>query len=186
MATEPLFQGLRQHRRVRWTSYSPPPLSPWYKESIGCLELNYVSLTSGHTIGPGIEAQPKAASHRLKRPAGCGASCCPIESRDLVSWLVGPIKSSPLWVPGRRVHASRQAEERWKSRDSEEPWDSRRAGTIEKAVGGNGRRQKTGSQECQNLEPLWLLKVTPVLQLSTYMSPHRHTIHTPPWRVFAP
>lgn len=41
-----------------------PPLSPWYKERepafrIGCLELNYASLPSGHTIGPGMEAQPK-------------------------------------------------------------------------------------------------------------------------------
>lgn len=62
-----------------------------------------MSLPSGHMIGSGIEAQPKAASHRLKQYAGCcGTGCCPGESRDLVSWLVGPIRSSPLWAPGKR------------------------------------------------------------------------------------
>lgn len=29
-------------------------------------------------------------------------------------------------------------------------WGSRGAGTIEKAVGGNRRKQKIGSRECQN------------------------------------
>lgn len=32
---------------------------------IGCLELNCASLSSSHMIGPEMEAQPKAASHRL-------------------------------------------------------------------------------------------------------------------------
>lgn len=59
-------------------------------------------------------------------------------------------RSSPLWVP-ERIDASRQAEKRWESRDSWKPWDSGTAGTIERAVRGNRRRQKmTESRECQS------------------------------------
>lgn len=80
-----------------------------------------MSLSSGHMIGPEMEAQPKAASHRLMSGLWDGWSvvgCCPIETQHLLLRLWDPIRSSHLWIPERRIAAGKQAEKRWKSRDS--------------------------------------------------------------------